>query len=128
MYIIDFDEYLFEAKTSGYVKLRSLGFTIRIRCCSKYESIKGIKKLRLEVYNTVCVVFLKQYISQLLGQTSDILPSTNRRNVKLYNYRGAKLIMTLKAGDALDSWTSVGFPTNMSNFVLKVWTNVTFTN
>ena len=105
-----------------------LGFTIRIRCGSKYESIKGIKKLRLEVYNTVCVVFLKQCISQLLGQTSDILPSTNRRNVKLYNYRGAKLIMTLKAGDALDSWTSVGFPTNMSNFVLKVWTNVTFTN
>ena len=52
MYIIDFDEYLFEAKTSGYAKLRSLGFTIRIRCCcSKYESIKGIKKLRLEVYN-----------------------------------------------------------------------------
>ena len=28
-----------------------LGFTIRIRCGSKYESIKGIKKLRLEVYN-----------------------------------------------------------------------------
>ena len=27
-------------------------FTIRISCCcSKYESIKGIKKLRLEVYN-----------------------------------------------------------------------------
>ena len=26
MYIIDFDEYLFEAKTSGYAKLRSLGF------------------------------------------------------------------------------------------------------
>ena len=52
MYIIDFKEYLFEAKTSGYTKLRSLGFTIRIRCCcSKYESIKGIKKLRLEVYN-----------------------------------------------------------------------------
>ena len=103
MYIIDFDEYLLEAKTSGYAKLRSLGFTIRIRCCSKYESITGIKKLRLEVYNTVCVVFLKQCISQLLGQTSDILPSTNRRNVKLYNYRGAKLIMTLKAGDALNS-------------------------
>ena len=52
MYIIDFDEYLFEAKASGYAKLRSLGFTIRIRCCSKYESIKGIKKLRFEVYNT----------------------------------------------------------------------------
>ena len=104
MKIIDFDEYPFEAKTSVYAKLRSLGFTIRIRCCcSKYESMKGIKKLRLEVYNTVCVVFLKQCISQLLGQTSDILPSTNRRNVKLYNYRGAKLIMTLKAGDALNS-------------------------
>ena len=33
----------------------------------------------------VCVVFLKQRISQLLGQTLDILPSINRRNVKLYN-------------------------------------------
>ena len=28
-----------------------LSFTIRIRCGSKYESIKGIKNLRLEVYN-----------------------------------------------------------------------------
>ena len=33
----------------------------------------------------VCVVFLKQRISQLLGQTLEILPSINRRNVKLYN-------------------------------------------
>ena len=33
----------------------------------------------------VCVVFLKQRISKLLGQTLDILPSINRRNVKLYN-------------------------------------------
>ena len=31
-----------------------LGFTIRIRCGSKYESIKGVKKLRLEVYNKMC--------------------------------------------------------------------------
>ena len=26
MYIIDFNQYLFEVKTSGYAKLRSLGF------------------------------------------------------------------------------------------------------
>ena len=31
------------------------------------------------------MVFLKQRISKLLGQTLDILPSINRRNVKLYN-------------------------------------------
>ena len=37
-----------------------LGFTIRIRCGSKYESIKGIKKLRLEVYNNFEMIKLQK--------------------------------------------------------------------
>ena len=34
-----------------YAELKGSGFTIRVRCGSKCESIKVIKKLRLEVYN-----------------------------------------------------------------------------
>ena len=56
-----------------------LGFTIRIRCGSKYESIKGIKKLRLEVYNgpfdTVSYNFVKQKI---------LKSSLTRKGEKLY--------------------------------------------
>ena len=53
---------------------------IRIRCCcSKYESIKGIKKLRLEVYNspfdTVSYNFVKQKI---------LKSSLTRKGEKLY--------------------------------------------
>ena len=52
---------------------------IRIRCRSKYESIKGIKKLRLEVYNspfnTVSYNFVKQKI---------LKSSLTRKGEKLY--------------------------------------------
>ena len=64
---------------------------IRIRCCcSKYESIKGIKKLRLEVYNspfdTVSYNFVKQKI---------LKSSLTRKGEKLYKLIISKTIYLL---------------------------------
>ena len=45
-----------------YEELQSSGFTIRVRCGSKCESIKVIKKLRLEVYNKESIIHFLRLI------------------------------------------------------------------